>query len=72
MLTKNQRETAAVKLKGNPLLKEILALREKDLIQRWRGSDTTDEREKAWAGLRELDILAGAIEDAIRKHSRTD
>jgi hypothetical protein len=47
----------------------ILAQREKDLIQTWRGSNQADEREQAWQGMRALDLLAGAIEDAIRKHS---
>jgi len=39
---------------------------ERDLIQRWRGSTTTEQREEAWDGLRALDLLAGAIEDDLR------
>ena len=61
---------AARQLKTNQLLPEILKHREDDLIQQWRGSATTDARETAWQALRELDLLAGAIEDAIREHSR--
>lgn len=51
------------------LLATILKKREADLIQTWRGSNTTEARESAWQALRELDLLAGAIEDGIRKHS---
>lgn len=49
------------------LLAEILKDREKDLIQQWRGSETIEDRERAWLALRELDILAGAIDDGLRK-----
>jgi hypothetical protein len=58
-------------LKNNLLLVEILEQREKDLIQQWRGSSTTELRECAWQALRELDLLAGAIKDAIREYSST-
>lgn len=70
MLTDEQRQRAAKGLENNQLLKEILSSREKDLIQQWRGSAEVVDREKAWTALRELDLLAGAIDDAIRKHSK--
>ena len=60
------------KLQAYKLVKAIISKRETDLIQRWRGSVTPEGREQAWFGLRELDILAGAIEDGIRKHSDTE
>jgi hypothetical protein len=49
-------------------LAAILKERETDLIQQWRGSATTELRENAWQALRELDLLAGAIENAITEH----
>lgn len=51
------------------ILKALVHEREEDIIHRWRGSATTEDREAAWYGLRELDILAGAIADDIRTHS---
>ena len=51
------------------LLEQITKQLETDLIQRWRGSGTVEEREAAWTGLKQLELLAGAIEDGIRKHS---
>ena len=58
-----------MQLRNNLLLPEILKHREQNIIQTWRGSATTEERENAWTALRELDLLAGAISDAIREHS---
>jgi hypothetical protein len=58
--------TAAEKLEGNPLLAEILNRREQLLIQRWRMADSTLDRERCWHGIKQLEELAGAIEDAIR------
>ncbi len=69
MQTEQVLQHAANRLKNNPLLTQILRDRETDLVQKWRGSDTFEDREKAWAALRELDILAGAIEDGIRQYS---
>ncbi len=63
------RPVEARQLKSNQLLRAILTERETELIQIWRLGTTPDVREHAWLALRELDILAGAIEDAIRKHS---
>ncbi len=57
---------AAKKLEGNPLLLEILTKREQVLIERWRMADNTLDRERCWHGLRQLEELAGAIEDGIR------
>jgi len=53
-------------------LQAIIAGREKDLIQKWRGSNTIEARETAWLALRELDILAGAINDGIRNSTDGD
>jgi hypothetical protein len=66
MLTDEQRQTAARELKKNHLLPELMTGLERDLIARWRGSSTPEQREEAWNGLRQLDTLAGAINDAIR------
>ena len=63
-----QSETRAA---ASELLKELIAKRETELIQKWRGSFNSEEREQAWFALMELQILAGAIEDGIRS-SGTD
>ncbi len=68
---KRHRE-AANQLKHNQLLPLILKQREADLIALWRGSADTTEQMRVWKALRELDTLAGAIEDAIREHSDSD
>lgn len=60
---------AAARLQANELLPIIIKEREQDLIQSWRGSNTIEQRETAWRALRELDILAGAIDDGISKYS---
>ena len=62
-------QTAEQILQASKLLQELIATREQELIQKWRGSFNQDNREQAWFGLMELQILAGAIEDGIRKHS---
>ena len=51
------------------LLQTTLENREADLIQQWRGSADKKEREQTWLALRELDLLAGAIENGIKQHS---
>ncbi len=69
MQTEQVLQHAANRLKNNPLLTQILAKRETDLIQLWRGSATIEKREQTWQALRELDILSGAITDAVKKYS---
>lgn len=54
-------------MKANPLLPEMMTKLERDLIARWRGSSTPDQREEAWNGLRQLDTLAGAIKDETER-----
>lgn len=51
------------------LLMKLAKEREENIIQTWRGSETIDQRETAWLALRELDLLAGAIENDIRNSS---
>ena len=67
-----ERAAAAQQLKTNKLLPQLLEQLETDLIQRWRGSATVEQREEAWIGLRQLDLLAGAIEDAAKRYSDGD
>lgn len=59
----------ARQLQTNKLLPLVLAKIETDLICKWRSSGTIDDRENAWHALRQLDIIAGAIENAIKEHS---
>lgn len=56
-------------LAKNLLLPEILKNREQQIIERWRMAPNTDAREREWQALRQLEELAGAIEDATREYS---
>lgn len=56
----------AKQLEQNQLLPEILKQREQDLVEMWRNAGDKEQRESAWHALRQLDLLAGAIEDGIR------
>ncbi len=71
-LTKQERRTAAQALKGNPLLAEILKARERVLIDAWRRTSDVSEQCDAWTALRQLDLLAGAIQDNINDAIRDD
>jgi len=68
-LTGQELATQAKALQANKLLPAILKTREAALIDTWRLATNTEERESAWQALRQLDLLAGAIEDAIREHT---
>ena len=61
------RMTLAKSLQQNKLLPEILDKRKADIISQWRVAGTTQDREEAWQALRQLDLLAGAIDNAIRR-----
>ena len=61
-----QNETRAA---AYELLDRIVRQLETDLIQRWRASDTTEARESAWHAQRQLELIAGAIEDGLREFS---
>jgi hypothetical protein len=43
-----------------------LKQRETNLYETWRNASTPELREEAWQAMRQLDLLAGAIEDGIR------
>ena len=64
----------AQELAENKLLTLILRNRTNDIVAAWRQSDNPAEREQHWHAQRQLDLLAGAIDDGIREHggSRTD
>ena len=62
-------QTAEQILQASILLKTLIKNRETDIIARWRAADDYGDRQAAWYALRELDILAGAIDDGIREHS---
>ena len=66
IMSEPERLEQARKLENNPLLNEILKQREAELIAKWRMATTLPDREQTWHALRQLDLLAGAIEDAIR------
>ena len=55
-------------LAENKLLTVILRNQTNDTIAAWRQSDSPAQREQHWHALRQLDKLAGAIDDAIREH----
>jgi hypothetical protein len=57
----------AKQLQDNQLLAEILANREAEIYGTWRNAPTPEKREEAWQALRALDLLAGAIEDGIKR-----
>lgn len=61
------RMVAAKALQRNHLLTEILEQRKADIIQQWEGAATPEAREEAWQQKRALDLLAGAIEDGIKR-----
>ena len=64
----------ARELMENKLLTKILRDRKNELITAWRQCSDPEARDQYWHAQRQLDVLAGAIEDAIREHggSRTD
>ena len=61
-------KTQAMELERNQLLPLILDHRRQTIIDQWRMASDTGQRELHWHALRQLDELAGAINDAIREH----
>lgn len=61
------RKMQAQNLAQNSLLTEILEQRKADIIQQWAGAATPEAREEAWQQKRALELLAGAIEDGIKR-----
>lgn len=57
-----------MELAANRLLPLILEQRRKHLFESWQIAGYTEKREELWYALRELDALAGAINDAIREY----
>lgn len=57
----------AKELARNPLLIQVLDQRKNDIVQRWQSCETAQGREDAWQALRQLELLAGAIQDAIKR-----
>lgn len=55
-------------LARNRLLPLILEQRRDQIYETWRNAGNTEQRELQWHALRQLDELAGAIENAIREH----
>ena len=48
------------------LLEQIVTRLDEDLIQRWRLCEGTEDRESVWHSQRQLELIAGAIEDGIK------
>ena len=73
-MRKQELKSQARELAKNRLLPMVLEQRAEQIYDSWKHAQTTDEREQLWAAMRELQLLAGAINDAIREHggSRTD
>lgn len=71
-LTEQELQHEARNLAANRLLPLIFSNRRQTIIERWQLATTTDAREREWLALKELDTLAGAIDDGIRKHGGTD
>ena len=73
-MSKAEMEQQAMALQDNQLLPMILAQRREHIIETWQRASDPALREQQWQALRQLDELAGAIENGIREHggSRTD
>ena len=57
----------AKELSQNKLLPVILQARKADIIEQWQAAPTPLAREEAWQALRQLNLLAGAIEDECKR-----
>ena len=66
-MKKSERMVQAKQLKANRLLPEILASQKADIIQQWQQAGTPADREALWQAQRQLEKLAGAIEDGIKR-----
>lgn len=64
---KAARATQARSLANNQLLQEILDQRKADIFQQWQSAGSIEGREEAWQALRQLELLAGAITDGIKR-----
>lgn len=73
-MNKQEMKAAAKALAANRLLPMILAQRRDEIFETWQQCEEPERREQLWFSLRQLDQLAGAIEDAIREYggSRSD
>jgi hypothetical protein len=73
-MNRQELKKEATALAGNRLLPLILEQRREAIFNTWRQATDRDMREQQWFALRQLDELAGAIDDAIRDHggSRAD
>ena len=57
----------ARELAQNSLLQRVLDQRKADILQQWQACTDAQEREVLWQAQRQLELLAGAIADAIRR-----
>ncbi len=57
----------AKQLQQNKLLPEILKARKADIIEQWQAAPTPLAREEAWQAIRQLNLLAGAIDDECKR-----
>lgn len=67
-MNKQELKDQARRLAANRLLPMVLEQRRNTLIETWQRTPTVEKREELWHALRQLDELAGAIDNAIREH----
>lgn len=58
---------SAKQLRQNHLLPVLIEQRKADIIQQWQAAGSVEKREEAWQALRQTELLAGAIEDGIKR-----
>ena len=68
-MNKRELKQEATALAANRLLPLILEHRRETILETWQQAEDPEKREQLWHGLRQLDELAGAIENGIREHS---
>ena len=66
-MTKTELKREAQSLKANRLLPLVMEARRNEIYERWAAATEPVLREQQWHALRQLDELAGAIDNAIRE-----
>ena len=61
-------EQEATELAQNKLLTLVLTRQRQRIIEAWRQSNDPKQREQHWHAQRQLELLAGAIDDGIREY----
>lgn len=67
-MTPEEKKREAQKLASNTFLPYVLSRLESDIIQRWKGADTTaGDREGYWTQIKAIQLVAGAIERECKR-----